>query len=208
MSLSRTDRVFFLANAVVSVSAVAFIGFILRRDAEPAGGLDVAFLPGVNALLNALSASCLIAGYAAIRRRAVVVHRALMIAAFVLSSLFLAGYLTYNYVHGDTRFTGTGAMRVVYFFILITHILLSVTVVPLALTSFYFAFTRAFDRHRRLNRVFLPICRSGCTFRSPVCWCSRCCGGDDAGQELGPASAGPWSFYTSGTYRGSRPAPG
>lgn len=60
-------------------------------------------------------------------------------------------------VHGDTPFTGTGPLRTVYFFILLTHVVLSVTVVPLALTSFYFAFTHAFRRHRRLNRVFLPI---------------------------------------------------
>jgi putative membrane protein len=93
----------------------------------------------------------------AIRRRAVQVHRFLMVSAFALSSLFLVSYLTYHFVHGDTKFTGTGGIRVVYFSVLITHVLLSISVVPLALTSFYFAFTRSFQRHKRLNRVFLPI---------------------------------------------------
>ncbi len=60
-------------------------------------------------------------------------------------------------MHGDTKFTGVGPIRLLYFVLLISHILLSLSVVPLALTSFYFAFTRAFVRHRRLNRVFLPI---------------------------------------------------
>lgn len=156
-STPRSDRAFFFFNALLSSVAVAFIAFILLRDTTAAGGADLAFLPAVNAACNALSALCLIAGYAAIRRRAIHVHRTLMISAFAFSAIFLVGYLTYHFVHGDTRFTGTGLLRVVYFFILITHITLSITVVPLALTSFYFAFTRAFGRHRRLNRVFLPI---------------------------------------------------
>jgi putative membrane protein len=154
---ARSDRAFFLLNGLISSVAVAFIAFILLRDSTAAGGADLTFLPAVNAACNALSALCLIAGYVAIRRRAIHVHRTLMIAAFTFSAVFLVGYLTYHFVHGDTRFTGTGLLRTVYFFVLITHIVLSITVVPLALTSFYFAFTRAFARHRRLNRVFLPI---------------------------------------------------
>lgn len=153
----RSDRTFFLFNALISTAAIAFIAFILLRERTSAGGPDLTFMPAVNAVCNALSALCLIAGYVAIRRRAIHVHRVLMVSAFALSAVFLVGYLSYHFVHGDTPFTGTGPIRTVYFFILITHIVLSVTVVPLALTSFYFAFTHAFGRHRRLNRVFLPI---------------------------------------------------
>ena len=80
-----------------------------------------------------------------------------MVTAFALSAVFLVGYLSYHYVHGDTRYTGTGAMRAVYLTVLASHIVLSITVVPGALTAFYFALTRQFERHRRLNRVFLPI---------------------------------------------------
>src|SRR5690606_14151607 len=117
----------------------------------------LSFMPAVNAVFNGLAALCLVAGYVAIRKKAVRLHRMLMITAAVLSSLFLVGYLAYHSVHGDTKFAGEGAIRAVYFFILITHIVLSLSVVPLVLTSFYFAFRRAFVRHRRLNRVFLPI---------------------------------------------------
>jgi putative membrane protein len=80
-----------------------------------------------------------------------------MVAAFALSAVFLVGYLAYHYVHGDTRYAGTGVGRTVYLLVLASHVVLSITVVPGALTSFYFAFTRQFERHRRLNRVFLPI---------------------------------------------------
>jgi len=152
----RSDRTFYLFNAVLSSVAVLFIAFILLRD-KGAGGSDLSFMPAINASFNALSASCLVAGYVAIRMKKIAVHRVLMVTAFACSSLFLVGYLSYHFVHGDTKFTGVGPIRIAYFALLISHILLSLSVVPLALTSFYFAFTRSFARHRRLNRVFLPI---------------------------------------------------
>lgn len=152
----RSDRTFFAFNAVLSSVAVLFIAFILLRG-HSAGGPDLSFMPAVNATFNALSALCLVLGYVAIRRKKIAVHRLLMVTAFACSALFLVGYLSYHFVHGDTKFSGVGPIRVVYFLLLVSHILLSLSVVPLALTSFYFAFTRAFARHRRLNRVFLPI---------------------------------------------------
>lgn len=153
-----TDRSFFVFNAVVSTSALAFIAYILLvRVAGPAGGVDLRFLPAVNASLNGLSALLLAAGWVAIRNRNIRVHRYLMVSAFACSAIFLVCYLTYHYVHGDTRYQGEGWIRGVYFFILITHILLSMVVVPAALTAFYFAWKRQFDRHRRLTRVALPI---------------------------------------------------
>ena len=152
----RSDRTFFVFNAALSTVAVAFIAFILLRG-RGAAGPDLSFMPAVNATFNALSAACLVAGYAAIRQKKIALHRILMVSAFASSSLFLVGYLGYHFVHGDTKFGGVGPIRLVYFTLLISHILLSLSVVPLCLTSFYFAFTRAFARHRRLNRVFLPI---------------------------------------------------
>lgn len=155
--MERTDRTFFAWNAVVSTLAVAFIAFILRRDSSGAATVDLSFVPALNAVFNALSSVCLVTGWIAIRRKAVTLHRLCMVTAFALSAVFLVGYLSYHYVHGDTKYIGSGAMRTVYFVVLASHILLSITVVPGALTAFYFALTRQFERHRRLNRVFLPI---------------------------------------------------
>jgi putative membrane protein len=153
----ESDRRFFIFNALISATAVAVIAFVLLRGGPHSGHLDLHWVPEVNAVLNGLSAVCLVAGFVAIRRRAVAAHRLCMVSAFAFSCLFLVGYLGYHFVHGDTKFLGTGPIRTIYFSVLISHVLLSLTVVPLALTSFYFAFTRAFARHRRLNRVFLPI---------------------------------------------------
>ena len=105
----RSDRAFFLFNALISSAAVAFIAFILLRDRTAAGDPDLAFMPAVNAVCNGLSALCLVVGYVAIRRRAVHVHRVCMVSAFILSAVFLVGYLAYHFVHGDTTFTGHGA---------------------------------------------------------------------------------------------------
>jgi len=99
----------------------------------------------------------LLAGWIAIRRGSMRVHRVLMVGAFAASSLFLICYLAYHAVHGDTRYAGTGAMRTLYLGVLATHVLLSMTVVPLALTAFWFALRREFHRHRRVTRVLWPI---------------------------------------------------
>lgn len=155
-TLPRSDRLFYTFNALLSSAALAFIAFILLRKTE---GVDAGleFLPALNACFNGLAALCLAVGYVAIRKRRITLHRTSMISAFAFSALFLVGYLVYHSLYGDTKYTGTGPMRVIYFAVLISHIVLSITVVPAALTSFYLAFTRSFERHRRLNRVFLPI---------------------------------------------------
>jgi len=151
------DRRFFLFNAVVSATALALLAYLLLLRRSAAGSADVSFLPPVNASLNAVAATLLLSGYVAIRRHKWRVHRFFMVAAFAASSLFLVSYLVYHAVHGDTRYRGTGAMRTLYFSVLASHVVLSATVVPLALTAFWFAFRRQFSRHRRVTRVLWPI---------------------------------------------------
>ena len=155
---AAADRRFFLFNAVVSVAALSLLTYLLvLRHGAVTTGADVSFLPGVNASLNALAATLLLSGYIAIRRHNWRVHRFFMVAAFAASSLFLVSYLVYHAVHGDTRYAGTGPLRTVYLSVLASHVVLSATVVPLALTSFWFAWRRQFKRHTRVTRVLWPI---------------------------------------------------
>jgi putative membrane protein len=153
-----SDRAFYVFTAVLSTAALAFIAYILlvHRGAAP-GRADLAFMPGVNAALNASAATLLVAGYWAIRTKRVRTHRFIMVSAFVASSLFLVGYLVYHSLHGDTRFGTHGAIRAVYLLMLASHVLLSMAVPPLALIAFYLAFKRRFRTHRRVARVLLPI---------------------------------------------------
>ena len=151
------DRRFFVFNAVVSVAALSLLADLLLLRRRATSSADVSFLPGLNASLNGLAASLLLCGWVAIKRRSWRVHRFFMVAAFATSALFLVSYLVYHAVHGDTRYLGIGAMRTVYFTVLASHIVLSATVVPLALTAFWFAWRRQFSRHRRVTRVLWPI---------------------------------------------------
>jgi putative membrane protein len=92
-----------------------------------------------------------------IRRRDMRRHRAAMISAFVMSSLFLVSYLVYHANVGSVPFQGQGAIRYVYFAILITHIILAALILPLALLTLSRALSQKFDRHRKIARWTLPI---------------------------------------------------
>jgi uncharacterized membrane protein YozB (DUF420 family) len=114
-------------------------------------------LPAVNAALNALSAFLLIGGYACIRRGRRAAHQRCMLAAFVVSVLFLASYLTLRYLAGMTRFEGQGWIRPVYFTILFSHTVLAAGIVPLAIVTMARALREEHARHVRVARWTLPL---------------------------------------------------
>lgn len=119
--------------------------------------LSIDSLPALNATLNSLSALLLLSGYAFIRRGRIRAHTVCMIAAFSVSILFLISYLIYHYHVGSIRFGGQGWARPVYFTILITHTVLAVLIVPMALITLYRAWKKQFVKHRRIARWTLPI---------------------------------------------------
>lgn len=119
--------------------------------------MTIANLPALNASLNALSALLLGAGFVFIRRRQIERHRACMVAAFAVSSAFLVSYVIYHVQHGSTPFPGQGWVRPAYFTLLITHVLLAITVVPLALVTLYRAARGHFDLHRRIAVITFPL---------------------------------------------------
>jgi uncharacterized membrane protein YozB (DUF420 family) len=114
-------------------------------------------LPLLNASLNATSAVLLTTGWFFIRSGRVTEHRRCMISAFVTSSLFLISYVVYHVQIGSKPFPGTGALRTVYFSILIPHVTLAAAVVPLAILTLRRGLRRDDERHRRIARWTLPI---------------------------------------------------
>jgi uncharacterized membrane protein YozB (DUF420 family) len=114
-------------------------------------------LPDFNALMNLVAASAITAGYVAIRRRRRATHRALMLVAVAASILFLAGYLTHHARVGSVPYRGAGALRVIYFSILITHTILAAATLPLVAVTLTRALRERFDAHRRIARWTLPI---------------------------------------------------
>jgi uncharacterized membrane protein YozB (DUF420 family) len=119
--------------------------------------IPVSYLPSINAALNAASAFLLLAGYLFIRSKKVKAHKRCMLSAFTSSTLFLISYLAYHYQVGSVPFKGQGWIRVVYFTVLISHTVLAVAVVPLALTTLTRALKGSFDRHKRIARWTLPL---------------------------------------------------
>jgi len=114
-------------------------------------------LPALNAALNASSAALLLTGWLLIRAGRREAHRRAMLGALACSTLFLCSYLVYHAQVGSVRFQGRGAVRAVYFAILISHTILAVAVVPLALVTLVRALQARFDRHRRIARITLPV---------------------------------------------------
>jgi putative membrane protein len=120
-------------------------------------GFDYTVLPAVNATLNGIATIFLSLGWMFIRRRDIRRHRLSMLAAFGMSALFLVSYVVYHANVGSVPFQGQGAIRLVYFAILITHIILAALILPLALVTLSRALSQRFDRHRRIARWTLPI---------------------------------------------------
>jgi uncharacterized membrane protein YozB (DUF420 family) len=119
--------------------------------------IDYTQLPTVNATLNGIAAVLLVIGWVLIRRRKIQAHRAVMLSAFACSILFLVSYLVYHYQVGSVRFQGTGAIRTVYFAILISHTLLATAVPFLAAITLFRALKERFAKHRAIARWTLPI---------------------------------------------------
>jgi putative membrane protein len=113
-------------------------------------------LPLLNAILNSLTVVLLTAGYIQIRRGQKEAHRKLMITAFVVSSLFLAGYLVHKFTVGPKLFPMQGWPRVLYLSILLPHTILAMLNLPFILAALWFAFTGKFDRHKRITRWLWP----------------------------------------------------
>jgi uncharacterized membrane protein YozB (DUF420 family) len=114
-------------------------------------------LPTLNALLNATSAVLLLSGWWLIRRGKREAHRLAMLAALATSALFLASYLFYHFEVGSVRFQGEGAVRAVYFAVLVSHTVLAAAIVPLVLLTLARALRGRFAAHRSIARYTLPL---------------------------------------------------
>ena len=118
---------------------------------------DMSMLPAVNATLNAVAGILLVLGYLQIRRGHIDAPRRFMLAAFLTSALFLVSYVTYHAQVGSQPFTGQGLIRIVYFAVLIPHVILAALILPLALITLRRGLRREDVKHRAIARWTLPI---------------------------------------------------
>ncbi len=145
--------------AILTASAAALlllVGVIYGHGRAAVVPPWVSWLPALNAFLNATSAVFLVAAY---RQRHVDTraHARNMLLALGASSLFLVSYIVYHSLHGDSKFQGHGAIRPLYFFVLITHVTLSALVLPLIFSSFFFALSGRIRQHRKVARYAFPV---------------------------------------------------
>ncbi len=143
-----------LSIAIPLAVAILF-GVNLRKlgfDVEP-----LRFLPPIYASINGLTAVILIAALWAVKNKKIALHERLMKIAISCSVLFLVMYVAYHMTSDSTAFGGEGAIRYVYYFILITHIILSIVVIPFVLITYVRALAKRFDRHKKIARITFPI---------------------------------------------------
>lgn len=140
---------------IVSAVVLLLVGAMRRYKIDL--GVDFSFLPPVHASLNALAAVILLFAFYFIKNKQIENHRRAIYAAMVCSALFLVSYVLYHFTTPETRYGGQGLMRTVYFFFLITHVILAAVILPFILLTFNRAFTGQFERHKKMARWVFPL---------------------------------------------------
>lgn len=140
---------------VVSVAVLLLVG-MMRRVKIPTD-IDFGFLPPIHASLNGLAAVLLIFALYFIKNKQIENHKKSIYAAMVCSALFLLSYVLYHFTTQETRYGGEGIMRSIYFFFLITHVVLAAVILPFILLTFTRAYTNQFERHKKMARWVFPI---------------------------------------------------
>ena len=142
-------------SVIIPLAVAALFGINLQKmgyDVEP-----LSFLPPIYATINGLTAVCLVIAVAAIKRGNVKMHENLIKLCMVFSSLFLLMYVAYHMTSTSTSYGGEGAIKYVYFFILVTHIILSIVIIPFVLFTFVRGIAGAYERHKKLARITYPM---------------------------------------------------
>lgn len=142
---------------IVTLSVLIPVVVALLFGMPKIKGYDFSFLPPIYATINGLTAVLLVAAVAAVKNKKPLLHERLMKVCIGLSVLFLMMYVIYHITSEATPYGGTGAIRYVYFFVLITHILLSIGVIPLVLFTYARAWTGDFEKHKALAKYTFPV---------------------------------------------------
>ncbi|MEN3323462.1 DUF420 domain-containing protein [Mariniflexile soesokkakense] len=141
-----------VALSVIIPIAVAVLFGVRIPNVEP-----LSFLPPIYATINGLTAVILIIAFIAIKNKKIVLHENLMTTAIWCSALFLFMYVAYHMTSDSTKFGGEGAIKYVYYFILLTHILLSIIVIPFVLITYVRAITNNIEKHKKIAKITFPL---------------------------------------------------
>lgn len=156
-SITKNDRL--ARKLIYAVSVVVFVAVVLlgRTKLDVNLGFDEHVFARINAVLNSMVAVLLLAGLIAAKQRKYIRHRKIMLWAIGLSLLFLISYICHHLFAGETQFGGQGAIRYVYYVILITHIILAAVILPFILFTAYRGLIQENAAHRKLARITWPV---------------------------------------------------
>jgi len=146
----KYNKLIVILSIVIPLAVAALFG--IKIDAE----LPI-FLPPIYASINALTALVLVLAFMAIQKKNIILHKRLIQFAIVLSVVFLLLYIAYHITSDSTKYGGEGVQKYIYYFILITHILLSITVIPFVLITYVRAITNNIEKHKKIARITFPL---------------------------------------------------
>ncbi len=152
---TKYNKLIVVLSIVIPAVVALLFGVNLRKmgfDVQP-----LSFLPPIYATINGITAVLLVAAVLAIKNGNRTLHENLMKAAIACSVAFLGMYVAYHMTSDSTKFGGEGAIKYVYYFILISHILLSIIIIPLVLTTYVKAWSKQFDKHKKIAKITFPI---------------------------------------------------
>ena len=158
MKIIDKDRFWLKIIYIVSAVLIMVIAFLIigPRPSGVEGTLDVSSLPKVNAILNVGTALLLLWGLSLIKNKKQELHKKIMLSAFGTSTLFLVSYVIYHWFKSGPKIY-TGEWSTIYFFILISHIVLAAGILPLAMITLYRGWNSQLSQHRRIARITLPL---------------------------------------------------
>ena len=155
-SLEKKYNKLIIAVSIIIPLVVALLFGVKLKDfgfnIEP-----LTFLPPIYATINGFTAVLLVAAVVAIKNGKKKLHQRMMTSAIALSVAFLVMYVAYHMTADSTKFGGVGTIRYVYFFILFTHIVLSIAIIPMVLITYVRALGKNFDKHKKIARITFPI---------------------------------------------------
>lgn len=152
---TKYNKLIIVVSIAIPLVVALLFGVNLRKMGYNVTPLS--FLPPIYATINALTAVVLIAAVVAIKKGNRKLHENLMKLAIACSVSFLVMYVAYHMTSDSTQFGGEGLIRYVYFFILITHIILSIVIIPLVLITYVKALSQRFDKHKKIAKITFPI---------------------------------------------------
>ena len=138
--------------SIIIPLVVAILFGVKIPNAEP-----LSFLPPIYASINAVTALVLVMAFIAIQNKKIQLHKRLMTFAIVLSLLFLIMYVAYHMTSDSTKYGGEGILKYMYYFILITHIIMSILVIPFVLITYVRAITNNIERHKKIAKITFPL---------------------------------------------------